>query len=92
MNPPTKTKNIPVLKYKIKKSLFWISYQVSDCSKLTFCELSKLLLSVRDRDCIGEDAVLSFCWYFPNLNLQHITSDINPLQLCIIPENIKKTK
>jgi hypothetical protein len=55
--------------------------------------VSKLLLSVKDWDCIGEDedAVLSFCWYFPNLNLQHTTSEINPLQLCIIPENIKNT-
>ena len=56
------------------------------------CDLIGRLFSCSRRDIGGdEDAVLSFCWYFPNLNLQHITSEINPLQLCIIPGNIKNT-
>jgi hypothetical protein len=56
------------------------------------CDLIARLFSCSRRDIGGdEDAVLSFCWYFPNLNLQHITSEINPLQLCIIPGNIKNT-
>ena len=60
--------------------------------RIPTCNLIGRLFSCSRRDIVGdEDAVLSFCWYFPNLNLQHITSEINPLQLCIIPGNIKNT-
>jgi hypothetical protein len=45
--------------------------------RIPTCDLIGRLFSCSRRDIGGdEDAVLSFCWHFPNLNLQHITSEV----------------